>query len=445
MHVSVFGLGKLGLCTAACFAARGHKVWGFDANPAVMAALQARQNPIRETGLDDLLAQAWPNLEVTHDINAMVRETEISLIIVPTPSQPDGRFNNGAVAAVLGLIGPVLRDKASFHVVDVVSTVMPGSSDGIFKPLLEELSGRVCGRDFGLIYNPEFIALGSVIENFLNPDLVLIGASDERSRDVVQELYRSTCANSPHMAGMGLINAEITKLSLNAYITMKISFANELAGLCQQVPGADVDVITAAIGADSRIGPKCLMGGLGFGGPCFPRDNAALQAFAREVGHEAKLSPQVVTVNNAVLDDLFWLVTSHTPKNGQVALLGMSYKPDTSIVEESQSIKLAQHLVQAGFTVRVHDPQALAESRLALQDLVQYYDDPAACLAQADAIVLLTNWPQYSKLPWHRLGNSRPTGSQPVLVDSWRLLKGHKLKGFHYLCLGQGPAVSQES
>jgi UDPglucose 6-dehydrogenase len=246
MRLSIFGLGKLGLCTAACFAARGHTVMGFDLNPDLMAALQARQNPLRETGLDELLSQAWPHLTVTDDIAALVTGSEVSLIIVPTPSQPDGRFSNRLVEEVLEALGPVLKKKPDFHVVDVVSTVMPGSSEGVFKPLLERLTGKKCGRDFGLVYNPEFIALGSVLHNFLNPDLVLIGASDDRSRDLVRELYLDACDNSPHIAAMSLINAEIAKLSLNAYITLKISFANELAGLCERLPGADVDVITGA-------------------------------------------------------------------------------------------------------------------------------------------------------------------------------------------------------
>lgn len=195
MKVSVFGLGKLGLCTAACFAARSHQILGYDSSPAVLASLQARQNPIQETGLDDLLARAWPNLKITDQPSTLVRDTDISLIIVPTPSRPDGRLSTQAVEAVLRTIGPALRSKKTFHVVAVVSTVMPGSCQGVFRPLLEELSGQVCGRDFGLVYNPEFIALGSVIRNFLHPDLLLIGASDPFSGEVVRQLYRSTCDN----------------------------------------------------------------------------------------------------------------------------------------------------------------------------------------------------------------------------------------------------------
>lgn len=436
MKVSVFGLGKLGLCTAACFAARGHEVLGYDASPAVMTALQARQNPIQETGLDDLLVQAWPNLKVMDQPSAVVRDTDISLIIVPTPSRPDGRFSNQAVESVLRVIGSALKQKKTFHVVDVVSTVMPGSCRGVFRPLLEELSGKVCGKDFGLVYNPEFIALGSVVHNFLNPDLVLIGASDPLSGEVVRQLYRSTCDNQPHFALMSLINAEITKLSLNCFVTLKISFANELAAICEHVPGAEAEVITRALGADSRIGGKCLKGALGFGGPCFPRDNRAFQAFARDAGWEAQLAPRVVQVNNDIPRRLVDLIRQQVRGKSRVALLGLAYKPHTPIVEESQAVMVAQQLAQAGFAVRVHDPQALDPAREILGDQVEYCPDSHACIKDAAAVVLLTDWPHYADLDWRALAGL--TAPEPLILDCWGALKGKHLPGFRYMSLGVG-------
>jgi UDPglucose 6-dehydrogenase len=442
MKVSVFGLGKLGLCTAACFAARGHEVLGYDTSPAVMASLKARQNPIRETGLDDLLARAWPNLKIISQPSALVQDTDISLIIVPTPSRPDGRFSNQAVESVLRVIGPALGQKETFHVVAVVSTVMPGSCQGVFGPLLEELSGKVCGRDFGLVYNPEFIALGSVIHNFLNPDLVLIGTSDALSGEVLRQLYRSSCDNQPQIAVMSLINAEITKLSLNCFVTLKISFANELAAICELVPGAEADVITRALGADNRIGGKCLKGALGFGGPCFPRDNRAFQAFARDAGWEAQLAPRVVKVNKHVPPRLVELVRQQVPEKSRVALLGLAYKPDTPIVEESQALMVAQQLAQAGFRVRVHDPQALDQAREILGDLVKYCPTPQICVKKAAAVVLLTNWPLYVSLDWPAL--TELAAPEPLLLDCWGTLKGKNLAGFRYRCVGGGPESTRE-
>jgi UDPglucose 6-dehydrogenase len=432
MKLAVFGLGKLGLCTAACFAARGHQVTGFDLNEALLEDLAAGRCPIREPGLPEFLEEARPNFSVSRDIPAMVAGAQASLIIVPTPSGPDHRFLNTHVCAVLEQIAPALRDLSHFHVVNVVSTVMPATCNLVFQPLLEARSGRVCGQDFGLAYNPEFIALGSVLHHFLNPDLVLIGASDARSGALMRQLYDSTCRNRPRVAVMSLLNAELTKLALNCYVTLKISFANELAGLCERLPGADVDVITDALGADRRIGEHCLKGGLGFGGPCFPRDNLAFQALAAHLGLDLHLAAGVVEVNADVVDRVTAVIFEHAPRPGPVALLGLAYKPGTPVVEESQSLTLAA----MGYEVRVHDPQALDEARQFLGGQVTYAADAGRAAAGAAAVVLLTPWPEYADLPWEEwAAKLRPPR---LLLDCWRLLRGRPLSAFAYQALGLG-------
>lgn len=436
MKISVVGLGKLGLCTAACFAAAGHAVCGFDLNEYFRSELKARRNPVDETGLTRLLEDAWPNLSIVDTCDLAVQRSDITLIIVPTPSMPDGRFTNEYVIKVLEALAPAVAAKGSFHVVDVVSTVMPGSSDHEFRPLLERLTGKCCGIDFGLAYNPEFIALGSVIRNFLNPDMVLIGASDERTGSMLTELYRSTCKTEPVMALMSLINAEIAKISLNCYVTMKISYANALAAICEQVPGADVDLITAAIGADSRVGSKYLKGGLGFGGPCFPRDNIAFQVFAEEFGAEALLGKAVVAINNDVPQRLLKRIAAHVAPPTKVALLGMSYKADTHIIEESQSIMLAKSLIAAGYRVAIHDPKALDSARPLLGESVAYCDDPYDCMNGASAIALLTDWPAYHELDWPRIAASAAQGA--MVLDSWRIAEATDLSHLSYVPIGRG-------
>ena len=231
MNISVIGLGKLGLCTAACFASRGHQVIGVDTNQNILEKLRLKQCPIDEPGLEVLLEGAWANLTVTENVDEAVCNSGMALVIVPTPSQSDGKFTNKFIVNALQPMATALKEKDSFYVIGVVSTVMPGSCDRQFKPLLEKITGKVCGVDFGLIYNPEFIALGSVIRDFLNPDMVLIGASDKRSGDLARELYLTTCESRPDIKVMSFINAEITKLSLNCFLTMKISFTNELASI----------------------------------------------------------------------------------------------------------------------------------------------------------------------------------------------------------------------
>lgn len=434
MNISVIGLGKLGLCTAACFAAAGHRVMGYDMHDQLRSELRKGICPLEETGLHALLERAGSNLQIVDSCQVAVANSEITLIIVPTPSMPDGRFSNQYVVRVLEDLAPALQTKNGFHVVDVVSTVMPGSSEREFMPLLESKTGKRCGLDFGLVYNPEFIALGSVVRDFLNPDMVLIGASDERSGKMVQELYATTCVSAPSFQVMSLVNAEIAKISLNCFVTMKISYANALAGLCELVPGADVDAVTKAVGADSRVGGKYLKGGIGFGGPCFPRDNIAFQAFAEEFGAEALLGKAVVSVNNSIPQRLLGKITAHCAQPAQVVLLGMSYKADTHIVDESQAVMLAQLLIDVGYSVTVHDPRALEAVRQVLGDVVSYCSDPYQASVGAKAIILLTDWPEYRELDWARIAAQ---SSVPcLLLDAWRTVHTAAVAGLLYCPVG---------
>ncbi|MDR1776744.1 MAG: nucleotide sugar dehydrogenase [Desulfovibrio sp.] len=436
MRISFIGLGKLGLCSAACFAAKGHSVIGVDSNPAVLETLRARRSPIEENGLEDLLARAWDNLSCEEDAADAVSRTDVTMIIVPTPSLEDGSFATGYVETVLRQIAPVLTVKRGFHVVDVVSTVMPGACEQTFIPLLERLTGKTRGRDFGFVYNPEFIALGSVIRDFLHPDIVLIGATDERSGNIVREVYASTVESEPRYAMMSLINAEIAKLSLNCFVTMKISFANELAALCEKIPGADVDAVSDALGADSRVGRKYLKGGLGFGGPCFPRDNLAFQAAGRIFGYKPLLSPQVVAVNRAVPERIFAHILSSIPANAPVALLGLSYKRDTHIVEESQAVMLAEKLLSEGFTVRLYDPRALEAVRKRLGESAVYCSSPYEAAEGAACIALLADDPEFAAFDWPRFERAAMPGA--LLFDAWRVLRGRDIGNFTYLPLGMG-------
>jgi UDPglucose 6-dehydrogenase len=433
-NVSSIGLGKLGLCSAACFASKGHRVIGVDSNGEHIDALRGGRCLIDEAGLPALLAQCGHNMEFTTDYGYAVYNSDVTLITVPTPSDSDGRFSNACVEAVLDRLAPALRAKASFHIIGVISTVMPGTCERVFKPRLESLTGRICGRDFGLLYNPEFVALGSVIQDFLHPDLLLIGASDDRSGQTARDLYSSVVESRPYYAMMNLTNAEITKLSLNCYVTMKISFANELAAVCERIPGADVDVVTTAIGADTRVGRKYLKGGLGFGGPCFPRDNLAFQRCAEDAGTWAHLSPRVVEVNREIVSRLFAMVGERALPGSTVALLGLSYKPGTHIVEESQPVMLAERLLDAGYVVRMHDPKALPGASEVLRERGTYCECPYDAVTGASVVVMLTPWPEYSQLDIDRLEDR--AGPAPLLIDCWRIYRSTSFRKFAYQAFG---------
>lgn len=423
MKISVIGLGKLGLCIAACFASKKHTVLGYDKNKEVISQVSNNLLPVNEPGLKQLLKKARSNFHIMNSVADCVLNSNITLIIVPTPSDPKGRFTNKYIEDVLRKISPILKNKKTFYVIDIISTIMPASCDLVFKPLLEKLTGKVCGRDFGLVYNPAFIALGSAIRDFLNPDLVLIGASDRLSAALIRKLFKTTCNSVPSYAVMSLVNSEITKLSINCYITMKISFANELATICSKVPGADVDIITNALGADSRIGRKSLKGGLGFGGPCFPRDNRAFSAFAKSYGIKTELAKATIKVNISQIKNLTNLVLKSIPKtNGSISVIGLSYKPKTPVIDESPAVKLIYELLKRNMRVIVYDALAIDNIKACFGDIIHYATSVKNCFVQSSVCIITTPDNEFKIINENYIVHNPTT-----IIDCWRIIDPSKL------------------
>ena len=338
MRLSIIGLGKLGAPMAAVMAEKGHTVIGVDISPAFVNAINQGRAPVNEPGLEELVHKNRGRLAATTDCIDAVAATDVTFIIVPTPSEADGSFSLRYVLAAGDSIGQALRRKNKYHLVTLSSTVMPGSTGGKLLPVLEHASGKRCGDDFGLCYNPEFIALGSVIHDMLHPDMVLIGEYDARSGDILVDLYNGLCQSNPTISRMNFVNAELTKLSVNTFVTTKISYANMLARVCETLPGADVEVVTRALGTDSRIGRKYLKGALGYGGPCFPRDNQAFSALARGNGVPATLAEATDALNRQQVPRLAEMILSRLSQGGIAGIAGLAYKPDTDVVDESQGL-----------------------------------------------------------------------------------------------------------
>ncbi|HEY4740618.1 MAG TPA: nucleotide sugar dehydrogenase [Candidatus Acidoferrales bacterium] len=437
---AVIGLGRLGAPLAACLASKGVRVIGADADPQKVAALQAGRAPVAETGLESLIHENRGRLSATASVRDAVGDSEISFIVVSTPSEPSGGFSLRHVLPVCEAIGRALKTKSDFHIVVLTSTVLPGMTGGPVQSKLEELSGKKCGRDFGLCYSPEFIALGSVIHDFMNPDFVLIGESDARSGGILQELYQHVCDSKPAVARMNFANAEITKLAVNTYVTTKISFANMLARICERVPGGNVDIVTAALGLDTRIGGKYLKGAVGYGGPCFPRDNHALAALAREVGATSDLAQATDQFNRAQVQWLASFVEQHAGSGGRVGILGLTYKLQTDVVEEAVGFLLARELISRGIRVNAYDPAGMANARLVLGDSLQFASSAEECIRLSDLIVVATPWKEFIDIPAEKWGGV-DASAEKVVVDCWRALKlDDKTAGVRYIGLG----LSQE-
>ena len=425
--ISVVGLGKLGAPLAGCFAARGFQVIATDLDPQKVEAISRGESPVQEPGLAELLLESKGRLFATQDTEAAVRDSEATFIVVGTPSEPDGGFSLRYVMPICEAVGRALRNKNSFHVVVITSTVMPGSTGGEIKSALERASGKRCGEDFGLCYSPEFIALGTVIRDFFNPDFLLIGESDPRAGDILSDIYARTCKNAPSIARMNFINAEITKLAVNTYITTKISYANMLARLCEKLPEADVSVVTYALGLDSRIGSKYLKGAVSYGGPCFPRDNRAFAALAARSGAFSDLAEATDRFNRAQVAAIAKLVKSHHSESLPIGILGLTYKPDTNVVEESFGLLLALELASANLPIVVFDPSADLLRTFAAHKSVRVAASAEDCIAQSAIVVLATPWQQFRDLPtsaWMQPFRSGPSfhATQRVVIDCWRAL-----------------------
>ena len=397
--VSVCGLGKLGACIAATFAERGFEVVGVDIDPEKVRKINDGLPPVEEPLLAETITAGRKRLRATLDPRETVA-TDVTFFIPPSPSLPDGSFSNEFLLRAMQPIAAAVHQQGKKgHLFVCSSTTTPGAMNQVLIPMLEREIGGVCGRDFGVCYNPEFIALGNVVKGLLEPDMVLIGESDPESGAALEQAYKKYNRNTPRIARMSIISAELTKISVNSYITMKISFTNQLRMIADRFPQANIHVILDAIGSDSRIGNKYLRAGLSYGGPCFPRDNRLLAYTARLQGVEAPLAEATDRVNQQTNLDLFQKIQSMISPQDVVAVLGLSYKPDTYITEEAAGLALAQHLKRHGYRVVVHDFGAKPDNQPSIHEF-DYIHDPAVLQRRDDIklAVICCPWPQYQNV-----------------------------------------------
>jgi UDPglucose 6-dehydrogenase len=418
VRISVVGLGKLGSPLVAVLASKGYDVIGIDTNLHFVERMANHIAPVEEPLLQEMLTEHAKRISATTDWSRAIAETDATMIIVPTPSGADGAFRNDHLLSVMDDLGRVLASKPGYHLVVVNSTTMPGSVGGPIRERLEAASGRTVGTDLGLCYNPEFIALGDVIKGLLSPDFVLIGESDEKAGDVLEDLYRRVVGTNASIARMNFVNAELTKISLNTYVTMKISFANMLGEICDRLEGADAVVIADAIGRDTRIGNKYLKPSVGYGGPCFPRDTIAFGRVADLVGTSADLAVSTDAINRRQIARLVHKVRNLTPAGGTVAVLGLAYKPHTPVIDESQGIMLAVALHEIGISVIVHDPVAAPLARAVLGHVARFAPSAQEAVTNADVVVIVTPWPEYKRIRPEWVASARTR----FIVDCWHQL-----------------------
>jgi UDPglucose 6-dehydrogenase len=464
MRVTVIGTGYVGTVTGVCLSYMGHHVTCVDTEAAKIARLQRGESPIYEPNLEPLLklAAARGGIEFTTELGPAAAASDVIFIAVGTPPLPSGEANLSYLEAAARSIGAAM-DNTRFRVVVNKSTVPVGSGN-LVEALVREGIGDARPAErreirFGVASNPEFLREGSAVADSLYPDRIVLGASDKQAMEVMQELYRPLVSQSfdappgvPRPEGFrhvplvstSLTSAEMIKYAANAFLAMKIGFANEIANICERV-GAEAPEVMAGIGLDSRIGAKFLNPGVGWGGSCFGKDIQSLLHTAREYGYESKLLQASLDVNAAqrqmviqkLQEKLFIL------KGRTIGLLGLAFKPDTDDLRDAPSLHIAERLLQMGARVKAHDPIAMQASREQRPDLKIRYCETALELAEdSDALVVVTEWDRFRSLELAVLAKAM---AKPILVDGRNIFnpEAAAAAGFDYCGIGRSSRQSQ--
>jgi UDPglucose 6-dehydrogenase len=432
VRLGIVGTGHVGLVYAVAFTLAGHEVVGADVDKKAVASLQEGKTTFYEPDLDDVFAKARKTgrLSFTTDVAGAARAAEVVFLAVGTPSREDGSIDVSFLEAAAKTVGQGMRSARGYQVIAVKSTVVPGTTEGVVRPALEKSSGKKAGRDFGLCMNPEFLREGSAVEDALHPDRLVIGGVDERSVNALEAAYADLTCPRVHT---DLRTAEMIKYATNAFLATKVSFANELANLCDAFGGINVDRVVEAMGLDARINPRFLKAGLGFGGSCFPKDVKAVVAAGKESGYEARLLRAVLDVNEfQPLRAVALAEKAIGPLKGKrVAILGLSFKGGSDDIRESRAIPLAQALLKKGAKVVGYDPVANEIFHRALPR-VEIARDVKSALAQTDVCIVHNDWPQ-----WRDLNAADFSGMRrKVVVDGRRILRREAMQGVELVVLG---------
>lgn len=430
MRVSVIGAGRVGLVTAACLAERGHVVICVDHDRQRVDQVNRGVTSIFERGLEELLERnAGARLSATTDLRAAVRESEVSIVCVPTPSK-GGEIELTAVREVSRSIGIALGERVDYHAVVVKSTVVPGTTDKVVLSILEEASGKKAGPDFGVGANPEFLTEGRAVEDFMRPDQIVLGGIDQDTLDVLGRLYEDF-VDAPVLRTTTR-TAELIKYASNALLATTISFANEIANLSASL-GVDAMEVVRALHRSRYLttsGPdgkpitasisSYLEPGSGFGGSCLPKDVQALIRHGRGHGRPMELLEAVLRVNERQPEELVAILDRHLPslERARVTVLGLAFRPDTDDTRESPATPLIRRLLSEGVQVTAHDPVARPDLAALVGRPVRFEADLAEAVRGAAAVILVTRWEQYRALP-DLLRREVPP---PLFVDGRRML-----------------------
>jgi UDPglucose 6-dehydrogenase len=438
--IGIVGTGYVGLVTGACIADFGNKVVCVDIDEQKVNALRAGKVPFFEPGLAELVARnaSGKRLSFTTSLAEAVRGAEVLFIAVGTPSGSAGEADLKYVEEVARGVG---RAMDGYRVIVTKSTVPTGTGALVARWIRESQAKPI---EFDVVSNPEFLREGSAIEDFMRPDRIIIGASSERARDLVSEIYKPLYLLETTIVNTDVATAEMIKYASNAFLATKISFVNEIARLCDRV-GADVSTVARAMGLDKRIGPKFLHAGAGYGGSCFPKDTLALAGIGERAGEEMRIVKAVIETNARQRDYVLAKVRAALgkPKGKTVAVLGIAFKPNTDDIREAPAIALMEALAREGASVRAFDPVAM-QAAAAVVPGAYYAFDPYDAASGADLLLLVTEWNEFRELDFPRL---RGLLKSPTMVDARNVYPLEKMQtlGFDYFSVGRPDVLAAGS
>lgn len=417
-------MGYVGLATSVCLANAGYRVIGVDIDSGKIQRISSGNSPIHETGVEDLLVKSLMSgcFSASTNIGAAVNDSDITFVCVGTPSNSDGSINLEYIQAAVTEIARAIKEKTDYHLVVIKSTVVPGTTSLRLLPLIENISEKSFGLDFGFCFNPEFLREGSAVSDTLNPDAIVIGSDDERSSAILLELYRGFYGGRlPFILVTSPANAEFVKYSVNSFRAMQLSFLNSLATLCENVPGTDIAEVTKGLSAIAKIDQRYLRSGLGFGGSCFPKDLRALIAAFLEKGMEPALMKSILLVNENLPNHVLEIVRNRLGdlEGKVISILGLTFKAGTDDVRESVGVKIAGQLISAGASVRVYDPKGMENARRILGDKVEYSRSSSSCLESSECCIIATEWDEFKSISPSEF---RRLMRIPLVIDGRRVL-----------------------
>ena len=401
MKISVIGCGFVGLPLVAFFASKGIKTFAVDSNTDILNGIQKIKPHFYEKDLKNLLKKGSKNIICTTSIAEAIKNSDLSFITVGTPPNKDGSSNLKFIKQVACEIGNALKDKNTNHLVIVKSTVPPFTTNNIVGTKIKRIIGAKLFIKIGLIMNPEFLKEGSIVDDTLNPYLIVIGCNKKSDGKILEKLYKDVYkTNTPEILLTTIETSEMIKYSNNAFLATKISFINTIANICQKIKGTDVGIISYAIGKDPRIGSEFLKAGPGYGGSCFPKDLDALIAFCKK----NKFNPELITATQKVNNTQYLKIVKLMKveignlKGKRISVLGLSFKKDTDDIRESVSIKLIKYLLKKGAQISSHDPMAINNAKKIFSDKINFETNIKNCIAHSDCCVIMTDWDEYKKL-----------------------------------------------